>query len=251
MLFALPDYQFPYIVLNRCLYLTSILAWVCSIMLWDVWLQINREEITKNLHTFNWGTAACLPEQKSNTPILPSFLSSTSYSLSSFSSLSVFMWGWGWVGAPIMSFVMSFEQTPAAMHFHLIVFAREAGPVCRWREILTQNLGPLHTRETESPWLLHFKHSHWWKRRSPCKFAASHYTWGSNGVCECKMDVKSTGMDSYMASKWIMFHGHLDYPQKPLLGGRPNTKPLGDHGTPNTCNCWFIFNFVVCENPHE
>jgi hypothetical protein len=33
--------------------------------------------------------------------------------------------------------------------------------------------------------------------------------------------------------KWIMFHGHLDYFQKPLLGGRPNTK-LGDHGTPNT-----------------
>ena len=39
--------------------------------------------------------------------------------------------------------------------------------------------------------------------------------------------------------KWIMFHGHLDYFQKPPLGGRPNTKP-GDHGTPNTHNHWFI-----------
>ena len=34
---------------------------------------------------------------------------------------------------------------------------------------------------------------------------------------------------------WIMFHGHLDYFQKPLLRGRSNTK-LGDHGTPNTHN---------------
>ena len=38
--------------------------------------------------------------------------------------------------------------------------------------------------------------------------------------------------------KWIMFHGHLDYSQKPSLGGRPNTKP-GDHGTPNTHDQFF------------
>ena len=30
-----------------------------------------------------------------------------------------------------------------------------------------------------------------------------------------------------------MFHGHLDTFQKPSLGGRPNTKPSGDQGTPN------------------
>jgi hypothetical protein len=49
------------------------------------------------------------------------------------------------------------------------------------------------THETESlcP-LLHFKRSHWWKRRSRSKFTASHYAWGINGVCECEMDVKST-----------------------------------------------------------
>jgi hypothetical protein len=38
--------------------------------------------------------------------------------------------------------------------------------------------------------------------------------------------------------KWIMFHGHLDYSQTPLLEGRLNTKP-GDHGTLNTLNRWF------------
>ena len=36
-----------------------------------------------------------------------------------------------------------------------------------------------------------------------------------------------------------MFHGHLDGFQKPPLGGRPNTK-LGDYGTPNAHNRWFI-----------
>ena len=36
-----------------------------------------------------------------------------------------------------------------------------------------------------------------------------------------------------------MFHGHLDYFQKPPLGGRPNTK-LVDHGNLNTHNRWFI-----------
>ena len=37
-----------------------------------------------------------------------------------------------------------------------------------------------------------------------------------------------------------MFHGHLDYFQKPPLGRGPNTKPLGDHGTPNAHYRWFI-----------
>ena len=69
--------------------------------------------------------------------------------------------------------------------------------LCTWSrsnlemEILTQNLGPPYTRETESPWPLHFKHSHWWKWRSRSKFA-SHYAWGTNGVRECKMDAKTT-----------------------------------------------------------
>ena len=35
--------------------------------------------------------------------------------------------------------------------------------------------------------------------------------------------------------EWITFHGHLDYFQKPPLGGRSSTKP-GDYGTLNTHN---------------
>jgi hypothetical protein len=44
---------------------------------------------------------------------------------------------------------------------------------------------------------------------------------------------------------WVMFHGHLDYFEKPPLGGRPNTKP-GDHGTPKTHNRWIILFYHVC-----
>jgi hypothetical protein len=43
---------------------------------------------------------------------------------------------------------------------------------------------------------------------------------------------------------WIMFHGHLDYFQKPPRGGRRNTK-LGDHGTLNTRNRCFILFYHV------
>ena len=47
------------------------------------------------------------------------------------------------------------------------------------------------THEIESPWPLHFKHSHRWKSQSRSKFT-SHYVWGTNGVCECKINVNST-----------------------------------------------------------
>ena len=56
------------------------------------------------------------------------------------------------------------------------------------------------------------------------------------------MDVKSTWVPTCI--EWIMFHGYLDYFQKPPLGGRPNTKP-GDHGTPNAHNRWFILFYHV------
>jgi hypothetical protein len=98
------------------------------------------------------------------------------------------------------------------------------------------------THETASPSPLHFKHSPQWKRQSPSKFA-SHYSWGTTGVRECKMAVNSTWIP-YMASEWIMFHGHLDCFSKPPLGGRPYTKP-GDHGTPNAHNHWFILFYHV------
>ena len=90
----------------------------------------------------------------------------------------------------------------------------------QWRVLLGyKTLGPSYqghvTHETESPWPLHFKHSRRWRTRSRSKFASSHHAWGTNGVCECKMDEKST---------W---------------------KPPGDHGTPNAHNRWFFLFYHV------
>ena len=67
----------------------------------------------------------------------------------------------------------------------------------------------------ESPWPLHFKHSHWWKRRSRSKFT-SHYAWGTN-------------VDSF---------------RKPRLGSRYYTIPW-DHATPNAHNRWLILVYHV------
>ena len=94
----------------------------------------------------------------------------------------------------------------------------------------------------ESPWPLHCKHSHWWKRRSRSEFS-SHYAWGTNIVCECKMDVKSTWITTWhwngscLMATWTIF-------KNPPLGGRPSTKP-GNHGTLNAQNHWFIWYYDV------
>jgi hypothetical protein len=68
---------------------------------------------------------------------------------------------------------------------------------------------------------------------------ASRYAWGTNGVCECKMDVKSTWIPTWHPMDHVSWSLGLFF-QKPSLGGRSDTKPLGDHGTPNTHNRWFI-----------
>ena len=57
-------------------------------------------------------------------------------------------------------------------------------------ELATHSKG--HFRhETESLRPLQFKNFHCGERRSWFKFA-SHYAWGTNWVCECKMDVEPT-----------------------------------------------------------
>ena len=103
--------------------------------------------------------------------------------------------------------------------------------------VMPKNL-PDHcfTHKIESPWPLHFNHSHWWKRQSRSKFA-SHYAWGTNGVCECKMNVKSTWIPTWHQMDHVSMS--LGLFLKTTSGGRLNTK-LGDQGTPNAHNCWFI-----------
>jgi hypothetical protein len=80
------------------------------------------------------------------------------------------------------------------------------------------------------------------KRRSWSKFTSQYYVWGTNKVCECKMDVKSTCIPTWHQMDHV--RGHLDYFLKPPLGSRPNTKP-GDHGTPSAHDCWLILFYLV------
>ena len=97
------------------------------------------------------------------------------------------------------------------------------------------------THEAESMWPLHFKHYQWWKRKSRSKFA-SHYAWGTNGVCVCKMRVKSTWIPTWH----LMDHVSLSLGlfSKTTSGGRPNINP-GDHSSPNARNIWFILFYHV------
>jgi hypothetical protein len=46
--------------------------------------------------------------------------------------------------------------------------------------------------------------------------------------------------------EWVMFHGHLDYFQKPPHEGRPNTKP-GDMAL-QMLTTLGLFYFIMCED---
>ena len=96
------------------------------------------------------------------------------------------------------------------------------------------------THTTESPWPLHFRHSHWWERRSQSKFA-SHYARGTKWSMWMQDGCKAY-MDSYMASNgscfmvtWNIFN----------LEVGDQTQKLGDHGTPNGHNCLIILFYHV------
>jgi hypothetical protein len=64
-----------------------------------------------------------------------------------------------------------------------------------WDSSVSKSKGHF-THQTKSPWPLHFKHSHWWKRQSWSKFP-SQYACRSNGGCECKTNVKSTWVPTW------------------------------------------------------
>ena len=94
---------------------------------------------------------------------------------------------------------------------------------------------------TWDPWPIHFKHSHWWKRWSQSKFA-SHYAWGTNAICECKMNVKSTWLPTWHQMDHVSWSLALFF--KITSWSRSNTKP-GDQSTPNAHNHWFILFYHV------
>ena len=104
------------------------------------------------------------------------------------------------------------------------------------------------THETESPSSIHFKHSHWWKRWRWFKFASHYNIWGTNKVYEGKMDIKSTWIPTWHQMDHVSLSLGLN-PQKPPLGGGPNTK-LGDLGIPNL-RTTDLFYFIMYKKPHN
>ena len=103
------------------------------------------------------------------------------------------------------------------------------------------------THETESPWPLHFKHSHWWTRWSRwSKFAASHYAWGTKGVCGCKMDAKSTYMASYGApNEYVSWSLGLFFKNHLLEVGRHGLSQFHGHGSWLVCEVSLNMTFSV------
>ena len=100
------------------------------------------------------------------------------------------------------------------------------------------------THETESPWPLDFKHSHWWKKAEPVqdryftlRLKDQRSRWMQDDGCKVYME-------SYMASNglcfmvtWTVFKNHL-------LEVGP-TQNRGDDRTPNAHNYWFILFYHV------
>ena len=57
-------------------------------------------------------------------------------------------------------------------------------------------------------------------------------------------------MDSFVHGiQWIMFHGHLNYSQKPPLESRLNTKE--ETMALQMLTTVDLFYFTMCEDPHE
>ena len=98
-----------------------------------------------------------------------------------------------------------------------------------------------HTRDWE-PVTICFKHSHWWKKAEPVQV---HFTLRSRDQRSMWMqDECKVYMDSYMASNGSCFMVTWTILKNHLLEVDFNTN-LGDPGTPNAHNRWFILFYHV------
>jgi hypothetical protein len=93
--------------------------------------------------------------------------------------------------------------------------------------------------ETESPWPCHFKPSHWCGKGEPVQVRCFTLRWRDQWSMWMQDGCKSLH-EILHGIEWIMFHGHLEYFQKP---------PTGDHGTPHVHNRQFIIFYHVWGPP--
>ena len=105
------------------------------------------------------------------------------------------------------------------------------------------------THGTESPWPITLKAFSLVEKAEPVQVFAPHYAWGTDGVCECKMHVKSIWIptwyrvDHVFMVIWTIFKYHfleVGLTQKP-----GETKALWMLTTVG------LFYFMMCEDPHE
>ena len=96
-------------------------------------------------------------------------------------------------------------------------------------------------------WPLNFKHFHWWKRWSWSKFA-SHYARGTNKVCECKMDAKSTWILTWHPMDHVSWSLRLFSQNHFLEVGLTLNRETTALQTLTTINSFCI---IMVENPHE
>ena len=112
------------------------------------------------------------------------------------------------------------------------------GGTCCWN----CNWGPLHTRDWE-PVTITLQALSLVEKADPVQVQLIHTT--LEGPMEYVNARWMSSLHGFLSGiDWIVFHGRLDYFQKPPLGGRSNVKP-GDHGTPNVHNRWFSLCYHV------
>jgi hypothetical protein len=145
------------------------------------------------------------------------------------------------------AYITTILHQQRACTFHIRIPCQRIGPPSTWRFWFCQSKGHF-THETESPWPVHFNHSHWWKKRSRSNFA-SHYAWGTNGVYWWMQDGGRVYMDSYLASDkscymvtWTILKNHL------LEVGLTQNRETMALRTFTTVDLFYI---IMIENPHE
>ena len=98
------------------------------------------------------------------------------------------------------------------------------------------------------PWPLRFKHSHWWQRWGRSEFA-SHQAWETNGVCECKMDVKSTWIPTWHRMDHVSRSLGLFFKNRLLeVGLTQNHRETMALWNPTAVD---LFYYIMCEDLHE
>ena len=88
---------------------------------------------------------------------------------------------------------------------------------------IARNWGPLHTRDWE-PMTTTLQALSLVEKAETVQVRFQHYAWGTNGVFECEMDIKSTWISTWYQMDFVLWSLGL-FSQNHFFGGRPNIRP--------------------------